>query len=47
VGQIKANRNSMIYHVPGGDWYARTRKNVTCFDTEEQAQAAGFRKSKR
>jgi hypothetical protein len=47
VGQIKGNRNSMIYHVPSGEWYARTHKNVTCFDTEEEAQAAGFRKSKR
>ena len=47
VGQIKGNRNSMIYHVPSGEWYARTHNNVICFNTEAEAQAAGFRKSKR
>ncbi len=47
VGQIKGNRNSMIYHVPDGAWYAVTSKNVVCFDTEEEAQAAGYRRSKR
>ena len=47
AGQIKGNRNSMIYHMPGGEWYARTHNNVTCFNTEEEAQAAGFRRSKR
>ncbi len=47
VGQIKGNKNSMIYHVPDGAWYAITSKNVVCFDTEEEAQAAGYRRSKR
>jgi hypothetical protein len=47
VGQIKGNRNSMIYHVPSGEWYARTHNNVICFNTEAEAEAAGFRKSKR
>lgn len=46
-GQIKGNRNSGIYHVPSGDFYARTYANVICFDTEGQAQAAGFRRSLR
>jgi hypothetical protein len=47
VGQIKGNKNTMIYHVPSGAWYAQTRKNVVCFDTEAAAQAAGYRKSRR
>lgn len=45
-GQIKANRNSGIYHVPGGAYYARTSANVACFDTEAEAQAGGYRRSK-
>jgi hypothetical protein len=44
-GQIKANETSGIYHVPGGALYARTTSKVRCFDTEAEAQAAGFRKS--
>lgn len=46
VGQIKANRNSHIYHVPGGGSYARTRANVLCFATEAEAQAAGYRRAR-
>lgn len=46
-GQIKGNRNSAIYHVPGGDSYVKTRLNVQCFDTEALAQAAGFRRAKK
>ncbi len=46
-GQIKANRNSSIYHVPSGQSYAKTRLNVQCFGTEAQAQEAGFRRAKR
>lgn len=46
-GQIKGNLNSMIYHVPGGASYAKTAANVQCFDTEAQAQAAGFTRAKR
>lgn len=46
-GQIKANETSGIYHVPGGEFYARTTAKVRCFDTEAAAQAAGFRKSTR
>ena len=43
VGQIKGNRNSKIYHTPGQRDYAKTKSNVQCFDTEAEAQAAGYR----
>lgn len=46
-GQIKGNRNSMIYHAPGQRDYARTTANVACFDTEAQAVAAGYRRAQR
>lgn len=46
IGQIKGNRNSRIYHVPGGGSYAQTRANVACFDTEADAQAAGYRRAR-
>jgi|GEM_PF-3118834 len=45
-GQIKGNNNSGIYHVPGQSYYSVTNLNVTCFNTEAEAQAAKFRKSK-
>lgn len=45
--QIKANRNSGIYHVLEGASYARTYANVACFDTEADAVAAGFRRARR
>ncbi|QFT89997.1 hypothetical protein FIU87_15130 [Bacillus sp. THAF10] len=47
--RIKANRNARgeyIYHVPGGVFYDRT-KPVEWFHTEEEAKAAGYRKSAR
>lgn len=47
--QIKGNINSKgekIYHVPGGQFYDVT-KPEEMFCTEEEAQAAGYRKSKR
>ena len=47
VNQIKGNRNSMIYHVPSGASYAKTRANVECFDSEAAAITAGYRKAKR
>jgi endonuclease YncB( thermonuclease family) len=47
VGQVKGNANSGIYHVPGGSYYARTYANVECFDTEQQARNAGYRRSQR
>jgi hypothetical protein len=46
AGQIKGS-SSMIYHVPGGAFYERTTHPIRCFETEAQAQAAGFRKSSR
>jgi hypothetical protein len=46
-GQIKGNNKSKIYHVPGQQDYVKTRIDVTCFDTEAQAVAAGFRKALR
>lgn len=48
TGKIKGNisSSSKIYHMPGGSFYKRTQAEA-CFDTEEQAKAAGFRKSKR
>jgi hypothetical protein len=42
-GQIKANNNSDIYHVPGGRDYSKTWKNVTCYNTPEEAEANNFR----
>lgn len=46
-GQIKANRNSGIYHQPGQRDYERTTANVACFDTEAEAVAAGYRRAQR
>jgi micrococcal nuclease len=46
-GKIKGNANSKIYHVPGGAYYDKTQDNIVWFCSEEEAQAAGFRKSKR
>lgn len=48
-GKIKGNINrkgEKIYHVPGGAYYDRTIAEEY-FDTEQQAQAAGYRRSKR
>lgn len=46
VGQLKGNRDSKIYHAPGGASYARTQENVACFDTAAEAEAAGYRAAK-
>lgn len=47
-GKIKGNISSSnkIYHLPGGAFYARTVPEM-CFNTEAEAQAAGFRRSQR
>ncbi len=51
--RIKGNisRNGKIYHVPGGRYYSRTKigpsKSERWFCTEGEAQAAGWRRSKR
>lgn len=46
-GQIKGNIESVIYHVPSGASYARTYRNVHCFNSEAEAQAAGYRRAQR
>lgn len=49
TGKIKGNISSSgekIYHMPGGAYYDQTDAEEY-FDTEEQAQAAGYRKSSR
>ncbi len=40
---IKGNAGSMLYHVPGSSFYSRTKAEMW-FDTEENAEAAGFSK---
>ncbi|MBI4363254.1 MAG: hypothetical protein HY545_00190 [Candidatus Doudnabacteria bacterium] len=47
--KIKGNINTKgarIYHMPDGAFYKQTNPEQ-CFETEEQAQAAGFTKSSR
>lgn len=46
-GQVKGNRNSLIYHAPGQRDYEDTRENVACFDTGAEAEAAGYRRAQR
>lgn len=41
--QIKGNRDSMLYHTPDSRYYKVTKAEVW-FDTEENAEAAGFAK---
>ncbi len=43
---IKGNAQSGIYHMPDGVYYDRTCAE-RCFATEDEAQDAGYRKSKR
>lgn len=43
--KIKGSK-SKIYHIPGGSFYNRTNA-AQCFETEEEAQAAGYTKSSR
>lgn len=46
-GKIQGNKNSKIYHVPGGQNYGKVSpKNSVWFDTEAEAQAAGYKKAK-
>lgn len=47
-GKIKGNKNSMIYHIPGGKYYdSISDKNLIYFDSEDDAISAGYRKSKK
>ena len=49
---VVGNKNSRIYHTPGGRHYRQMLQenkrgdNRACFRTEEAAKAAGYRKSK-
>ncbi len=43
---IKGNAQSGIYHIPDGQYYIKTRPE-RCFATEEEAQKADYRKSKK
>lgn len=45
-GAIKAKRQSMVYHIPGGQFYDRIVADEW-FATEAYAQAAGYRRSRR
>jgi large subunit ribosomal protein L4 len=40
---IKGNKDSMLYHVPGSRFYKQTKAEVW-FDSEQSAEAAGFSK---
>ena len=50
---VVGNLNSHIYHVQGGEFYARMLvknkrgDNRVCFATENEARKAGYRASKR
>lgn len=47
-GRIIGNKNSMIYHVPTGRDYKKvTYRNAVFFDTEQEAQAAGYGRAKK
>lgn len=47
-GRIIGNKDSMIYHVPTGRDYDKvTYRNAVFFDTEAEAQAAGYRRAKK
>lgn len=45
--KIKGNKNSKIYHLPGGENYNNiSEKNTIYFESEEDAIAAGFKRAK-
>ncbi|MBF0757903.1 hypothetical protein E4T91_03900 [Ligilactobacillus murinus] len=46
-GTIVGNSRSMIYHVPGQRGYRMNSSNAVYFNTEAEAQAAGYRKAYR
>lgn len=46
--RIKGNKNSKIYHIPGGEYYnSVSDKNAIYFESEEDAINQGYRKSKK
>lgn len=46
-GVIVGNANSIIYHVPGQRGYRMNSSNAVYFNTEAEAQVAGYRKAYR
>lgn len=47
LGKIIGNKNSKIYHLPGGSSYGKiSEENRVYFASEADAQKAGFRKAK-
>lgn len=50
-GNISVSTGGRIYHVPGGEYYGPTKINIIkgerWFCTEAEAQAAGWRRSRR
>ncbi|MCI9619510.1 MAG: hypothetical protein HFG85_06085 [Dorea sp.] len=49
AGEIRGNSRSKIYHCPGQAAYEEMAgsKNLVIFETEQEAEAAGYRKAKR
>ncbi|MCD5448231.1 hypothetical protein LOB72_05635 [Lactobacillus delbrueckii subsp. lactis] len=45
--KIVGNVNSKIYHVPGQSGYRMNSSNAVYFNSEEEAQRAGYRRAKR
>ncbi|GHN61765.1 hypothetical protein ME807_01720 [Lactobacillus delbrueckii] len=45
--KIVGNVNSKIYHVPGQAGYRMNSSNAVYFNSEEEAQRAGYRRAKR
>jgi deoxyribonuclease-1 len=46
VLEVRGNRNSKIYHLPGCPHYDRiSERNVILFDSEAQAVESGYRKA--
>lgn len=46
-GQFKANAESGVFHAPNQRDYRRTFANVVCYNTAEEARAAGYRQAER
>lgn len=45
--QVIGNKNSLIYHLPGGAFYDKiSPANRVYFNSEKEAQKAGYRKAK-
>ena len=42
-GHIDPKKGTMIYHLPGDQYYSRTKNVSKWFFTEKEAQAAGYR----